>query len=49
MVSGPDTGYLWLLSRTPTMDEDKVHDLLAVARQKGFDTDQLIFVDQVEN
>ena len=46
LVAGPDTGYLWLLSRTPTMDADLMKSLLGTARAKGFDTDKLIFVNQ---
>lgn len=46
MVSGPDTSYLWLLSRTPTMDAATKKRLVAKAQALGFDTSRLIFVDQ---
>jgi apolipoprotein D and lipocalin family protein len=43
-VSGPDTSYLWLLARTPTVSEDLVNRFIETSRSLGFDTDQLIFV-----
>lgn len=43
-VSGPDTDYLWLLSRTPDISKDIVSKFLTVAEAKGFDTSELIFV-----
>jgi apolipoprotein D and lipocalin family protein len=46
LVSGPDRSYLWLLSRTPTLPAATQQRLLAKARELGFDTDALIFVDQ---
>ncbi len=48
-VSGPDRDYLWLLSRTPTIDADLKARFLSRAQDLGFDTDELIFVDQSEN
>lgn len=46
LVSGPNHGYLWVLSRTPTMPEDRYQMLLAMARDQGFDTDQLMRINQ---
>jgi len=46
MVSGPDKSYLWLLSRTPVMDEATKKRLVAKAQALGFDTSKLIDVDQ---
>jgi len=46
MVSGPDKSYLWLLSRTPTLDARARERLVTTAAALGFPTDQLIFVDQ---
>jgi apolipoprotein D and lipocalin family protein len=46
MVSGPDKSYLWLLSRTPTLDARTRDRLVANAAALGFPTDKLIFVDQ---
>lgn len=45
-VSGPDTSYLWLLSRSPTVSDDLIAHFKARANELGFDTDQLIFVNQ---
>lgn len=45
-VTGPDTSYLWLLSRTPVLEKEVVTRFQEQAQQLGFDTDQLIFVDQ---
>lgn len=46
MISGPNKSYLWLLSRTPTMDEATKKRLVGKAQALGFDTSKLIYVDQ---
>ncbi|WP_160151904.1 lipocalin family protein [Microbulbifer sp. ALW1] len=46
MVSGPDRSYLWLLSRTPTVDASLKQRFLQRAAELGFDADALIFVEQ---
>ena len=45
LVSGPSKSYLWILSRSPTLDRDILNSLLEKAKELGFETDQLIFVD----
>nr|WP_125561744.1 lipocalin family protein [Pseudoalteromonas rubra] len=45
-VSGPDTEYLWLLSRTPQVDQAIIDKFVSMAADRGFDTDPLIFVEQ---
>ena len=45
-VSGPDTSYLWLLARTPTVSEEVVTRFVEKSKALGFDTDDLIFVRQ---
>lgn len=45
LVVGPDTDYLWILSRTPTMDKALVEQLLSRAEALGFNTQDIIFVD----
>lgn len=45
MVAGPDRSYLWILSRTPTMNPDVLQGLIAKARELGFAIDELIFVE----
>lgn len=44
-VSGPDTDYLWLLSRTPTVTDDVMERFVALSKEKGFDTTKLIYVE----
>jgi apolipoprotein D and lipocalin family protein len=46
LVAGPNKSYLWLLSRTPTMNPDKQRDLIAEAASLGFDTTKLLIVEQ---
>jgi len=45
-ISGPNTSYLWLMSRTPNVSEEVVALFLERAEALGFETDELIFVDQ---
>ncbi|QSX42364.1 lipocalin family protein [Shewanella cyperi] len=44
-VSGPNTDYLWLLARTPTVDADVIKRFTEMSAQRGFDTSRLIFVE----
>ena len=44
-VSGPDTSYLWLLSRTPKVDQAVIDQFIDRASSLGFETDKLIYVD----
>lgn len=46
LITGPDTDYLWVLSRTPTLPNDILNALVNKASALGFDTQQLIYVDQ---
>jgi apolipoprotein D and lipocalin family protein len=48
LVVGPDTDYLWILSRSPELDKAIVQRLLAKASALGFATDQLIYPEQGE-
>jgi len=43
-ISGPDTSYLWLLSRTPDIDPGVRERFETLASQYGFDTAALIDV-----
>lgn len=45
LVCGPNRDYLWILSRTPTLDEEALQSLISTAKKLEFDTSQLIFVD----
>lgn len=46
-VTGNDRDYLWLLSRTPSVDDAVLEDFKATARRKGFNLDDLIMVNQI--
>ncbi|MCG8296220.1 MULTISPECIES: lipocalin family protein [Pseudomonas] len=43
IVGSPDRKYLWILSRTPSLPAWERENLLARARQQGFDTRRLIW------
>ncbi|MFC4725276.1 lipocalin family protein [Glycocaulis abyssi] len=49
IVSEPEGRYLWILSRTPQIDEDTLGDRLAWLEAQGFDTAMLIMVEQWES
>ena len=42
LVGSPDRKYLWLLARTPELDEVTRNHYCAIARQQGFDLGPLI-------
>lgn len=42
LVGGSSTKYLWLLSRTPTIDEATYQSYLNTAREQGYDLSKLI-------
>ncbi len=44
LVCGPDKSYLWLLARSPKMDDNLKKRLVAKAAALGFDTTKLIVV-----
>jgi apolipoprotein D and lipocalin family protein len=46
LVTGPNRDYLWVLSRTPTIDKSTYDELLVEAQNQGFDTSKLIKVKQ---
>ncbi len=46
LVSGPDTSYFWLLSRTPTMAPELQAKLIDKAVALGFDRSKIVFVAQ---
>lgn len=47
MICGPNKDYLWIMSRTPQLTYPIKQELMAKAKTLGFDTDQLIHVNQV--
>jgi apolipoprotein D and lipocalin family protein len=46
MVVGPSRSYLWILSRDKMLDQKIVAELVARAKQWGFDVEKLIYVEQ---
>lgn len=45
-VCGPNTSYLWLLSRTPTVAADLLSQFVEKAKKLGFESEKLILVKQ---
>jgi apolipoprotein D and lipocalin family protein len=45
-ISGPDTSYLWLLARAPSVSDEVLQRFRERAGALGFDTDALILVEQ---
>lgn len=43
-VSGFNENYLWLLSRSPTVDQKEKDRFIQMAREKGFETEEIIWV-----
>ena len=41
MVGTPDRKYLWILARTPQLDEATYEQLVAAAKEQGFDVSRL--------
>jgi apolipoprotein D and lipocalin family protein len=46
LVCGPDREYLWILARTPVIEDDVKEKLIGKAKELGFETDKLIWVEQ---
>ncbi|MCG9751189.1 lipocalin family protein [Vibrio brasiliensis] len=44
-VSGPNTDYLWLLSRKPDVSPEIKAEFERLAKRYGFDVDELIYVE----
>jgi apolipoprotein D and lipocalin family protein len=45
LIAGPDRSYLWILARSPELDDHVLAKLVAKAKNLGFATDELIYVD----
>lgn len=45
-ISGPDTSFLWMLSRSPEASNSEIEQFINQSQALGFDTSKLIFVDQ---
>ena len=48
-VSHPNKKYLWILSRTPVMDQNIYLQIIARLKNMGLDTDKLRLTSQIEN
>lgn len=48
VVGEPSRKYLWVLSRTPTMDETVLQNILQDVKAKGYDLNGLIRTEQTE-
>lgn len=46
LVGSPNREYLWILSRTPQLENEIIDELKSIAQNKGFDTSKLIYTDQ---
>lgn len=46
LVGSSSPGYLWILSRTPTLPVATLNRILRCAARRGYRTDRLLFVDQ---
>jgi lipocalin len=46
LVGGSNDKYLWILSRTPQLEEATKSLILAEAERRGYDTSKLIWVKQ---
>jgi apolipoprotein D and lipocalin family protein len=49
LVAGRNLNYLWMLSRTKTIPDKTKNVYLALAEKVGYDTSQLIWVNQDKN
>lgn len=49
LVGSGSSKYLWILSRTPDLPYHARLDILREAQRRGYDTNQLIWVDQDDN
>ena len=49
LVGSKAQKYLWILSRTPVADPDLLQMVLQEAEKRGYDTSELIWVDQSRN
>lgn len=44
-ISGPSTDYLWLLSRTPTIEASVIEKFESMSKARGFNTNDIIYVE----
>lgn len=46
LIGSGNQKYLWILSRTPEVPDDVLDQILSVAEGRGYNTDNLIWIDQ---
>lgn len=46
LIGGNSPKYLWIMSRTPQLSNDILQKLINAAKERGYDTEKLIFVEQ---
>ena len=46
VVGGSGEGYLWILSRTPTMDPSTLDGIFGRLRERGYDLSDVVLVEQ---
>ena len=46
LVGSSSDKYLWIMSRTPTLPQATLNQLVEQLRQRGYDTSRLVFVQQ---
>jgi len=49
VIGHPNRKYLWILSRTPQMDETLYQQIIARIKEKGFDISKIKITDQIRN
>lgn len=49
LIGGDSDKYLWILSRTPQLSQDTRNSLLRDAQRRGYNTNNLIWVEQKNN
>jgi apolipoprotein D and lipocalin family protein len=47
LVSGNSKEYLWILSRTPELDKNITDKLIDIAKENGFNVNDIVFTKQV--
>jgi lipocalin len=48
LIGSSSDKYLWILSRTPQLDQDTLDHILGKAKERGYDTSHFIWVPQPE-
>lgn len=46
VIGSSSSKYLWILSRTPNLEESLLNDIISKVKNRGYDTSKLIMVEQ---